>query len=52
VGILAPFRRRRSLSRAIPRVQRFLVAVSLTLYAAFTAVTTWRMLATPFRLGR
>jgi hypothetical protein len=50
-GVLMPFRNRKSLSKIIPSMQKKLVLVSLILLLVFTALVTYRMVFTDFRLG-
>ncbi len=51
VGALMPYRNRGSLARAIPAVQRRLAVVTIALYLLFTAVVSYRMLFSDFKLG-
>ena len=51
-GVLMPFRNRGSMARVIPPLQRRLTAVTLLLYLVFTLIVSYRMLFSPFRLGR
>lgn len=51
VGALMPFRRRGSMVRIIPPLQRRLTATTVLLYLLFTLIVTWRILTTSFRLG-
>lgn len=50
VGALMPFKTCLSLTRIIPSIQRGLTMATLILYALFTLIVAYRMLATPFRL--
>ena len=50
VGILMPFRNRKSLSEVLPSVQRRLAVASLILFILFTAIVTYRMVFTGFIL--
>src|SRR6185369_12714381 len=50
VGVLEPYSTGESLSRVIPKIQRQLTAMTLTLYLLFTLIVSWRMISTPFRL--
>ena len=52
VGVLMPFRKRGSMAHVIPPLQRRLAVTSLTLYLLFTLIVTWRLLFSPFVLGR
>ncbi len=49
VGVLMPFRRRGSMARVIPSLQRRLTAVTLVLYLLFTLVVSYRILFSPLR---
>lgn len=51
VAALHPFRMRESIARAIPAVQRKLALVSVLATVSFTAIVTWRIVTTSFRLG-
>lgn len=51
VGALMPFRRRGSMVRVIPALQRRLAAATLFLYLLFTLVVSYRILASPLRLA-
>ncbi|HEX9006774.1 MAG TPA: hypothetical protein VF889_05740 [Bacteroidota bacterium] len=50
-GALTPFRKRPSMVRVIPQLQRRLTLVTLLLYGLFTALASYQMLASPLRLG-
>ncbi|MEW6219703.1 MAG: hypothetical protein AB1634_09265 [Thermodesulfobacteriota bacterium] len=50
VGVLALCQGPASLSRVIPPLQRRLATLAISLYAVFTLIASYRMLATPFRL--
>ena len=50
VGVIMPFRRIKSLSIIVPRLQRRLALVSSVLYFGFALISTVRMLTTSFRL--
>ncbi len=43
VGILMPFRNKKSLSEILPSIQRRLAIVSLVLFILFTAIVTYRL---------
>jgi len=43
VGVLMPFRNRKSLSEVLPSVQRRLAVASLILFILFTAIVTYKM---------
>jgi len=51
VGALAPFRDRASLKAVISGVQRRLAVVAVVMYLLFTALVSYRMLVSSFRLG-
>lgn len=51
VGLLAPFRRRPSMARIIPRVQEKLAFTALALFALFTGIAAVRIWTTTFTLG-
>jgi hypothetical protein len=50
VGALQPFRKKASLTEIIPAVTRKLVLVSLISYALFTAIATYQMIFSSFKL--
>ena len=49
-GVLAPFRRRESLTAVVPRLQKKLTLLALLLFLAFSAIVTYRMVFTDFIL--
>ena len=49
-GLLQQFRTKESLQRVIPALQRNLAAVSVGSWVLFTAIVTWRILFSDFRL--
>jgi len=51
VGALIPYGGISSLSLALPALQKRLAAACLIAYLAFTALSTWRIVATDFTLG-
>jgi hypothetical protein len=50
VGLIMPFRKIRSLSGTVPAIQRRLALASVVFYLAFTAIVTYRILTTTFKL--
>lgn len=50
IGVLMPFRNLRSLCETLPAIQRKLVLVSLILSLIFTALVTYRIVFSDFRL--
>ena len=50
VGLLMPFRKIKSLSEAVPSLQRRLALASTILFLIFTAIVTYRMVFTDFVL--
>lgn len=50
VGVLMPFRSIQSLSEILPSVQRRFAIISLVLYFLFTAVVTYRIVFSDFKL--
>ena len=50
IGVLHPFRRRPSIARVVPQLQRRLTGVALGCYVLLAAVVAARMLTTSFRL--
>lgn len=51
VGVLMPFRRRGSMARVVPALQRRLTGGTLVLYLLFTLIVAYRILFSPFRLA-
>jgi len=51
-GVLQPWRRRGSLSRALPVLQRRLARIALACYAAFGSIAAGYLVFSPFRLGQ
>ena len=51
IGALHPFRRRASIARVVPRMQRRLAVVAVGSFLLLAAVVAVRMLTTSFRLG-
>ncbi|HVP80472.1 MAG TPA: hypothetical protein VMV04_21520 [Thermodesulfobacteriota bacterium] len=51
VGVLMPFRNRKSLSEVLPLIQRRLTIASLVLFILFTAVVTYQMIFSGLILG-
>ena len=51
VGVLIPFRSRRSMTQVIPALTRRLTAISLLLYVLFTLIVSYKIVLSPFRLG-
>jgi hypothetical protein len=51
-GIVASFRARPSLVRAVPLLQRQLIVVTMAMYLLFALVVTWRMQFSTLRLGQ
>ncbi|MGE5239289.1 MAG: hypothetical protein ACM3ON_10835, partial [Chloroflexota bacterium] len=50
VGLIMPFRKIRSLSATVPAIQRRLALASVVFYLVFTAIVTYRILTTTFKL--
>lgn len=50
VGMIMPFRNTRSLSEILPSIQRRFAMVSMVLYLLFTAVVTFRIVFSSFKL--
>lgn len=50
VGVLHPFRRRSSMARVIPSLQRRLTIITMTLYLIFCAIVGYRMIFSSLRL--
>ncbi|HJV36179.1 hypothetical protein [Geomonas sp.] len=50
VGVLTPFRRRGSMVRVIPSLQRRLTAISLLLYLVFCCLSAYNIIFSSFRL--
>ncbi len=50
VGVLMPFRNRKSLSEVLPSIQKRLALLSVILFLIFTFVVTYRMIFTDFIL--
>ncbi|WP_333655797.1 hypothetical protein [Dissulfurispira sp.] len=50
VGVVMPFRNIQSLSEILPSVQRRFAIISLVLYFLFTAVVTYRIVFSDFKL--
>ncbi len=50
VGLIMPFRKIRSLSGTVPAIQRRLALASVVFYLVFTAIVTYRILTTTFKL--
>jgi hypothetical protein len=50
-GALMPSRKKGSLLKAVPALQRRLAGAALLCYLVFTLIVTYRMLSTPFTAG-
>ncbi|HBG07520.1 MAG: hypothetical protein A2075_03805 [Geobacteraceae bacterium GWC2_58_44] len=50
VGLLQPYRKKKSLQEILPGVQRKLAAVSVLSYLLFTVIVTWKIVFTSFTL--
>ena len=50
VGVLQPFRKKESLENIIPAMQRNLAAASVSSFLTFTAIVTWQILFSSFKL--
>ncbi|GFO69785.1 hypothetical protein GMLC_33640 [Geomonas limicola] len=50
-GFLHPWRRRGSLQLVIPKLQRRLAGVAISLFALFLVIAAYQMVFSPFRLG-
>jgi hypothetical protein len=50
VGLLQPYRNKASLQKILPAVQQKLAAVSVISFFIFTAIVTWQMLFSSFKL--
>jgi hypothetical protein len=50
VGVVAPFRRRESLAKAVPRLQRGLAVAVLVLFSSLAASTAWKVATAHLRM--